>query len=84
VALRDAGAALYHRDNVSGAELEMYNLAAEAIHTGANYTNMAAYAEASGDIENAVVLYGLATSQYAIAQKYAQASYTTDNPILGS
>lgn len=84
LALRDAGAALYHRDNVSDAELEMYNLAAEAIHTGGNYTNMAAYAEASGDIENAVVLYGLATSQYAIAQKYAQASYTTDNPILGS
>lgn len=82
VALRNAGEALYHRDNVSSTEIEMYDLAAEAIHTGANYTNMAAYAEISGDTESAVVLYGLATSQYAIAQRYAQASYTTENPIL--
>ena len=81
-AIRNAGAALYQLPEVSNTALEAYNKAAEALHTGANYTHMALYAEVSGDMEQAAILYGLATSQYTAAQRYAHAAYTTENVIL--
>jgi len=54
----------------------------EIIQKGCNYTTMADCAGAQGDKEQAAILYGLATSQFANAQRYAQASYTTENVIF--
>lgn len=81
-AVRNAGAELYKNDSVDDSSLEYYNMAAEAVHTGCNYTIMADCVGAKGDTEQAAILYGLATSQFANAQRYAQAAYTTENVIL--
>lgn len=82
IAVRNAGAELYKNDAVDDGSLEYYNMAAEAVHTGCNYTTMADCAGAKGDKEQAAILYGLATSQFANAQRYAQASYTAENVII--
>ncbi len=82
IAVRNAGAELYKNESVDDGSLEYYNMAAEAVHTGCNYTTMADCAGAQGDKEQAAILYGLATSQFANAQRYAQASYTTENVIF--
>ena len=82
IAVRNAGAELYKNDSVDDESMEYYNMAAEAVHTGCNYTTMADCANAKGDKEQAAIMYGLATSQFANAQRYAQASYTTENVIL--
>ena len=82
LAIRNAGAELYKLNESSSSAVEKYDKASEALYTGANYTHMAEYAEASGNKEQAVIYYGLATSQYTIAQRFAQASYTTENVIM--
>ena len=82
IAVRNAGAELYKSDTEAADALECYNTAAAAEHTGCNYTTMADCAGAKGDKEQAAILYGLATSQFANAQRYAQASYTTENVIV--
>jgi hypothetical protein len=82
IAVRNAGAELYKSDTEDADALECYNKAAEAVHTGCNYTTMADCAGAKGDKEQAAILYGLATSQFTNAQRYAQASYTTENVIV--
>ena len=82
IAVRNAGAELYKKGSVDDESMEYYNKAAEAVHTGCNYTTMADCANAKGDKEQAAIMYGLATSQFANAQRYAQASYTTENVII--
>lgn len=82
LAIRSAGAELYKLNKTNSSAVEKYDKASEALYTGANYTHMAEYAEASGNNEQAVIYYGLATSQYTIAQRFAQASYTTENVIF--
>ena len=83
IAVRNAGAELYQERYRRCRRVECYNKAAEAVHTGCNYTTMADCAGAKGDKEQqAAILYGLATSQFTNAQRYAQASYTTENVIV--
>ncbi len=58
IAVRKAGAELYKSDTEDADALECYNKAAEAVHTGCNYTTMADCAGAKGDKEQAAILYG--------------------------
>ena len=76
--VRNAGYILYHTNNPGEKQVEYYDMACEALHTGANYTHMADYAEASGNTEEAILLFGLATSQYLNAQRFAQEAVRED------